>query len=88
MLLFVWLIRNKFPIPFIDEMDEIHGAKYFLKSDFRSRYYQIKVRLEDVSKTTFCTHEGPYEFKVIPFVLTNAPATFQDAMNELFHPYL
>jgi hypothetical protein len=78
-------IKNKYPLPRIDVLfDQLAGAKVFYKINLGSGYHQIKTRASDVPKTAFSTRYGLFEFLVMSFGLTNAPAYFMYLMNSVF----
>jgi hypothetical protein len=82
-------IKNKYPLPRIDILfDQLAGARVFSKIDLHSSYHQIKIRDEDIPKTAFSTRYGLYEYLVMSFGLTNAPAQFMYLMNSVFMPEL
>jgi hypothetical protein len=83
------IAKNKFPMPLIEEiLDELTGARFFTKLDFRLGFHQVRMSREDEFKTMFKTHHGHYQFKVMPFGLTNAPTTFQCIMNSILEALL
>jgi hypothetical protein len=82
-------IKNKYPLPRIENLfDQMRGAKVFSKIDLRFGYHQMKIRWSDIHKTSFTTSFGLYEYTVMSFGLTNAPAYFMYLMNKVFMEYL
>jgi hypothetical protein len=82
-------IKNRYPLPRIDDLlDQLQGVRVFSKVDLCSGYHQVRVKEEDIPKTAFRTRYGQYEFLVMSFGLTNAPAVFMDTMKRVFHDYL
>jgi hypothetical protein len=82
-------IKNKYPLPKIEDLfDQLNGAKVFSKIDLRTRYHQLKVRESDIPKTAFTTRYGLFEYTVMSFGLTNAPAYFMNLMNKVFMKFL
>jgi len=78
-------VKNKFPLPRIDDLlDQLKDAKFFSKIDLRSGYHQMKIKPEDIPKIAFVTRYGQYEFTVVSYGLTNAPAYFMNMMNKVF----
>jgi hypothetical protein len=83
------IVKNKYHVPRIDDLfDQLRGAKIFSKIDLKSGYQQVRIKEEDISKTTFRTKYGNYEFVVVTFGLTNAPIVFICLMNDIFINYL
>ncbi|KAA0041239.1 pol protein [Cucumis melo var. makuwa] len=82
-------VKNRYPLPRIDDLfDQLQGATVFSKIDLRSGYHQLRIKDGDVPKTTFHFRYGHYEFIVMSFGLTNAPAVFMDLMNRVFRAFL
>ena len=78
-------VKNRYPLPRIDDLlDSLGGATVFSSLDLQSGYHQLRIRQEDVPKTAFRTPIGHFQWRVLSFGLTNAPATFHNAMNDVF----
>ncbi|KAJ9519889.1 hypothetical protein QJQ45_014609, partial [Haematococcus lacustris] len=82
-------VRDRYPLPRIDDLfDRVQGKTVFSSLDLQSGYHQIRITPEDVPKTAFVTPGGQFQYKVLCFGLTNAPATFQRVMNRIFEKQL
>ncbi|GJV70519.1 putative reverse transcriptase domain-containing protein [Tanacetum coccineum] len=82
-------VKNRYPLPRIDDLfDQLQGSSVYSKIELRSGYHQLRVRDEDIPNTAFRTRYEHYEFQVMPFGFTNAPAVFMDLINRVCKPYL
>lgn len=82
-------IKNTYPLPVIEELlDELSGSTWFSKLDLKAGYHQIRLVEEDEEKTAFKTHQGHFQFRVLPYGVTGGPPTFQAGMNTVLAPLL
>eukprot|EP00079_Xenopus_tropicalis_P038133 XP_017951904.1 PREDICTED: retrotransposon-like protein 1 [Xenopus tropicalis] len=82
-------IKNRYPLPLISELfDRVKGANIYTKLDLRGAYNLIRIKEGDEWKTAFNTRDGHYEYLVMPFGLCNAPAVFQEFVNDIFRDLL
>nr|GEV66803.1 hypothetical protein [Tanacetum cinerariifolium] len=82
-------VKNRYPLPRINDLfDQLQGSSVYSKIDLWSGYHQLRIREEDIPITAFQTRYGHFEFQVMSFGLTNAPALFMDLMNRVCKPYL
>ncbi|CAI7836790.1 unnamed protein product, partial [Closterium sp. NIES-53] len=78
-------IKNIYPLPHIEDLFyRLQGAQWFSALDLAQGYHQLRITNDDVPKTAFCTPFGHFQWRVLSFDLTNAPASFQRAMNDVF----
>jgi len=80
--------KDRYPLPYIkDLLDKLHGTRVFTKLDLASGYHQVRVHSYNCHKTAFIAQDRFYEYKVIPFGLTNVPAAFMRMMHKILHPH-
>ena len=83
------IIKNKYPLPMIDDLfDQLRGAYVFSKIDIRSGNHQLKIHATNIPKIAFTMRYGLYEYTVMSFGLTNAPAYFMYLINKVFMEFL
>lgn len=81
--------KDRYPLPLIDEtMAQLQGAKFFTKLDIISAFNNLRMDPESEELTTFKTRFGAYKYRVLPFGLTNGPASWQRFMNDTFFQFL